>query len=48
MRWFPLCLAALLAPLTARADWAYTKWGMTPQEVVAASDACNKKLPYSP
>lgn len=45
MRWIPLCLVALLAPPTARADWAYTKWGMTPQEVVAASGGKAELLP---
>jgi hypothetical protein len=27
----------LLVSASARADWQYTKWGMTPQEVAAAS-----------
>lgn len=28
---------------TAKADWEYTKWGMTPQEVVSASDGRAKE-----
>jgi hypothetical protein len=27
----------LWAPQVARADWQYTKWGMTPEQVLAAS-----------
>ncbi len=30
-------ILALFVGSTARADWQYTKWGMTPEEVVAAS-----------
>ena len=39
MRMIVLSIAALgvLVPFQARADWAYTKWGMTPEEVVKAS-----------
>ena len=29
----------------ARADWAYTHWGMTPDQVVAASNGAVKLLP---
>ena len=29
----------------ARADWEYTRWGMTPQEVVAASHGAASQLP---
>jgi hypothetical protein len=29
----------------ARADWAYTHWGMSPDEVVAASNGRVQKLP---
>jgi hypothetical protein len=31
-------LMLLSMPLTAYADWQYTKWGMSPEEVVAASN----------
>jgi hypothetical protein len=34
----------LLAP-AARADWQYTHWGMTPEQVVAASKGTAKLLP---
>lgn len=37
MRLLPLCLAASLVAPAARADWQYTRWGMTPEQVVAAS-----------
>jgi hypothetical protein len=33
----PFALAALFAAIPARADWQYTMWGMTPEQVVAAS-----------
>ncbi len=33
----PFALATIVAALPARADWEYTKWGMTPEQVVAAS-----------
>ncbi len=32
-----IVLAALLVPVDAHADWQFTKWGMTPDEVHAAS-----------
>src|SRR5258708_2060041 len=28
---------ACCGPIAAKADWEYTKWGMTPQQVVSAS-----------
>lgn len=31
--------------LTAHADWEYTKWGMTPEQVVQASNGSLKILP---
>jgi hypothetical protein len=36
---FIICvsLAALSCASAARADWQYTRWGMTPEQVVAAS-----------
>jgi hypothetical protein len=44
-----LCAAAiivlLLTPRTAYADWQYTKWGMSPEEVVAASNGNAQLLP---
>lgn len=45
MRWIALCLITLLAAPPARAEWAYTRWGMTPQEVVAASGGKAELLP---
>jgi hypothetical protein len=30
-------LLGLLGSLAVRADWQYTKWGMTPEQVIAAS-----------
>jgi hypothetical protein len=45
-RTFAMCAAlAALLPAAARADWAYTKWGMTPQEAVTASNGAMKLLP---
>lgn len=35
--WVLACLLAGLAS-PARADWQYTRWGMTPEAVIAASD----------
>ena len=40
-----ICLAAILAAPAARADWEYTRWGMTPEEVVAASRGRAELLP---
>lgn len=39
MRTTPFCALALLAATAApaAADWQYTRWGMSPEEVVAAS-----------
>jgi hypothetical protein len=37
-------LATLIAP-AARADWQYTRWGMTPEQVVAASGGKVSLLP---
>lgn len=37
MRLFALGLAAVLLASPALADWQYTRWGMTPEQVVAAS-----------
>ena len=38
-------LAAIVAALPARADWEYTKWGMTPEQVVTASGGSAHLLP---
>lgn len=38
-------LAALLTASVARADWHYTRWGMTPEQVVAASGGKAELLP---
>jgi hypothetical protein len=32
-----ICTGIVLASSSAHADWQYTKWGMTPEEVVDAS-----------
>src|ERR1700727_4050323 len=38
MRLFEIVIAfACCGASTAKADWEYTKWGMTPQQVVSAS-----------
>src|SRR5215472_17354015 len=35
---FALAVAIIVAgPLDAHADWQYTRWGMTPEQVMAAS-----------
>jgi hypothetical protein len=39
-----LVATTLIAP-TARADWQYTRWGMTPEQVVAASGGAAQLLP---
>ncbi|MBI5940147.1 MAG: hypothetical protein HY859_06950, partial [Caulobacterales bacterium] len=36
-------VASLLAATPAAADWQWTKWGMTPSEVVSASDGKAKQ-----
>lgn len=40
-----IILTILLAPLQARADWAYTTWGMTPEQVVEASGGAATLVP---
>jgi hypothetical protein len=45
MRWIVLSFAALLIASSARADWQYTRWGMTPEQVVAASGGKAELLP---
>ena len=45
MRPLALGLAALLVASPALADWQYTRWGMTPQQVVAASGGKVALLP---
>jgi len=35
--WMIYGASALMMPGTARADWQYTRWGMTPDQVVNAS-----------
>lgn len=34
-----------LAPVDARADWEYTRWGMTPEQVASASKGAVAVLP---
>jgi len=41
---FYALIATLIAP-AAHADWQYTKWGMTPEQVVAASGGKAALLP---
>jgi hypothetical protein len=36
-----------LLPAQARADWQYTKWGMTPEQAVKASSGAMKLIPPS-
>jgi hypothetical protein len=45
VRTLPLICAILLIAPTARADWQYTHWGMTPEQVVAASKGTAHLLP---
>jgi hypothetical protein len=45
MRWILLSFGTLLITPTARADWQYTRWGMTPEQVVAASSGNVQLLP---
>lgn len=45
MKSLPLAAMALLSAPAARADWQYTKWGMTPEQVVAASAGTVTLLP---
>ena len=50
MRPILICLAMFTAAATqapARADWEYTHWGMTPEQVAAASSGKVKVLPKS-
>jgi hypothetical protein len=45
VRTLPLAWSMLLVAPSARADWQYTHWGMTPEQVVAASKGAAKLLP---
>lgn len=47
MRRLPMSILCLLvaAPMSARADWEYTKWGMTPEQVAKASKGAAKVIP---
>ena len=42
--WLASLMALLIAP-DAHADWQYTRWGMTPEQVVAASGGKAELLP---
>ena len=44
-RTLPLICAMLLIAPAARADWQYTHWGMTPEQLVAASKGKVKLVP---
>jgi hypothetical protein len=45
VRWILLSLVGLLIAPAVQADWEYTRWGMTPEQVVAASGGKAKLLP---
>jgi hypothetical protein len=45
MRLLPLVFAMLLIATAAHADWQYTHWGMTPEQVVAASRGAAQVVP---
>jgi hypothetical protein len=45
VRWMFYALTAMLIAPAARADWQYTRWGMTPEQVVAASGGKAALLP---
>jgi hypothetical protein len=45
MRRLPLVLTVLLIASAAHADWQYTHWGMTPEQVVAASRGTAQLVP---
>ena len=47
MRMLPLCLVVSLVAPSARAEWQYTRWGMTPEQVVAASGGRAELLPVA-
>jgi hypothetical protein len=38
-------ISVLAASAPARADWEYTRWGMTPEQVAAASGGAVKVIP---
>src|SRR5215470_9149821 len=40
-----MALLLALAPVQARADWAYTHWGMTPEQVASASKGAVNVIP---
>lgn len=42
---FAACVVASLVARPALADWGFTKWGMTPAQVVAASSGMVKAVP---
>jgi hypothetical protein len=45
MRLLPLVLTMQLIAPAAHADWQYTHWGMTPEQVVAASRGAAQVVP---
>jgi hypothetical protein len=45
VRWIPLSLIGLLIAPAVRADWEYTRWEMTSEQVVAAFEGKAKLLP---
>jgi hypothetical protein len=45
IRTLPVVLGILLMAPGARADWQYTHWGMTPEQVAAASKGTVKLVP---
>jgi hypothetical protein len=40
--------AALTLPRCANANWQYTRWGMTPEQVINASHGAAHLVPYDP
>ena len=49
MKLFGIALALVCCGASAaKADWEYTKWGMTPQQVVSAAKNLDEKKFRSP
>jgi hypothetical protein len=42
-----VAITLAMATATARADWAYTKWGMTPDQVAGASKGAVQVIPLA-
>ena len=48
MKFFVLSVFCLAWPFSASAQWQYTEWGMSPEEVVAASNGEVARAPSDP